>query len=192
MAIIYGSWGAPFKRNIILERDTWYSFDRIREYGWEGMNAIHRYAREQLFCHTMVLLRWRMPKLLFLHHPPVPLCGVLHGWGRSKLNRCFTGWLYGVAMDRHMTATACHGESYKPLCRSGSTGLGQSKIGCLVRRRVANHRHHGSVNSSTTNALIKNQTKIYHLRTGLENQNYKPLIAWCGLRFWFLVFGFRF
>jgi len=33
-----------------------------------------------------------------------------------------------------------------------------SKIGCLVRRRVANH-HYGSVNTSTTNALIKNQTK---------------------------------
>jgi len=30
-----------------------------------------------------------------------------------------------------------------------------SKIGCLVRRRVANH---GSVNTSTTNAPIKNRT----------------------------------
>ena len=51
------------KRSIVLGRDAWHSFDRIREYGWEDMNAIHDTHVDSCF--------------MFLHHPPVPLCGLL-------------------------------------------------------------------------------------------------------------------
>jgi len=92
----------------------------------------------------------------------------------------------------------------------GATALGQSKIGCLVRRRCwANNRHHDSVNTSTTKAPIKNQTKgSDSLRCNISSPNrVKKLNCFCiagceiiasginrtgGFGFWFLVFGFWF
>ena len=56
----------------------------------------------------------------------------------------------------------------------GVTGLGhKSKIGCLVRR------HHGSVNTSTINAPIKNQTKGGDsLRCNISSANSIKKINW--------------
>ena len=92
-------------------------------------------------------------------------------WGRSKLNRYLTGigergsWIV-TAPHRH--SFPCHGdfaviqtlveERYLVVLLgwgSQKSGVGEAPL----LGRVANHRHHGSVNSSTTNAQIKKKKK---------------------------------
>jgi hypothetical protein len=61
----------------------------------------------------------------------------------------------------------------------GATGLGQSKIEAPLLGRIANHRHHGSVNTSTTNAPIKNQTKGGDsLRYNISSANRVKKLNW--------------
>jgi len=70
----------------------------------------------------------------------------------------------GSSQDRNgihshaMENLCCHTNSCVGVLFGGATSTG--KIGCLVKGRVlANHRHHGSVNTSTTNAPIEVRTK---------------------------------
>ena len=147
VAIIYGSWGAPFKRNIILERDTWYSFDRNRGHYLDDMNAICFVIQRcscaggcPNCCFCTIHRSHCMGFSSFNDHEtatqssPTPaasfssyevLCGVLQGWRRSILNRCFTygywrAWLCGSSRDRN----GIHSHAMENLCYHTNSCVG--------------------------------------------------------------------